>query len=202
MASPTITQSQQLESSNSMIPTSVKRYFVIDALVSEKFKNEIDNKPYFAITGIYDLSTQIASNAEVIMVKPSIVCSTYDKSICHNLSEFYKSSHPSFLISGFYKADKNNTFSFGINSGFNSQKLDIAPSFLVGGATRLYTSEKKDSHFIFESNYWIGTKVRHSPCLDSYDRKFYCGNLTAWSDFKYDARPKSYNFLVWYEKLF
>jgi hypothetical protein len=30
----------------------------------------------------------------------------------------------------------------------------------------------------------FGGDTNHKPCLDEYDREYYCGDLTAWSDFE------------------
>ena len=73
---------------------------------------------------------------------------------------------------------------------------------MLGAATRYYLNDKKDSHLILEGQYWFGSFVSHKPCLDSFDRQYFCGNLTAWSDLNYNPHPESYTLKLWFEKVF
>ncbi len=192
-----------LNPQNSLTSTSVKNYFIMEASVPQKWRFQFNpDEPYFAITGAY-LSSWVATvNDKPLMARPNNACSAYDASVCQNVNEFYKPDSPELIVTGLYKINSDNILSFGLNTGYSSSKLKVSPSFLIGGAKRFYTSDKKDSHFVVEGNYWLGSNVAHRPCLDSYDREYFCGNLTAWSDFYYDQHPKSYNVKIWYEKIF
>ncbi len=198
-----LSNAANLEPKTSLISTSLKNHFVMDALVPQRMKHQIDSvQPKFGISGVY-LSSWVATvNDRPLMGRLTETCSGYDLSVCQNLGDFYKPSAYQFIMAGFYRVDSDNILAFGVNSGFASQKLTVSPSFLIGGATRFYTSKDKDSHLILEGNYWFGSKVAHKPCLDSYDREYFCGNLTAWSEFNYDHRPDSYNIKIWYVKVF
>ena len=187
----------------SLISTTVKNYFLMEASVPKKWQLQYNpDEAYFAITGAY-MSTSLATvNDKPLMNSPNNVCSSYETSVCQNVNNFYKPNSPELIVTGIYKIDSDNILSFGFNTGYNSSKLHVSPSFLIGAAKRFYTSSKKDSHFVVEGNYWHGSNVTHHPCLDSYDREYFCGSLTAWSDFNYDHHPDSYNVKIWYEKLF
>jgi hypothetical protein len=172
-------------------------------MIPEKWKFQYNrDEQYFALTGIYLSNWIVAANDKPIALRQVNACSAYDGTVCQNINGFYKPDTPELILTGMFKIDGDNILSFGINTGYNSSKLSVSPSFLIGGATRFYTSDKKDSHIILEANYWLGSNVTHRPCYDSFDREYYCGNLTAWSDFQYDHHPSSYNMKVWYEKVF
>lgn len=198
-----LSNAANLDPATSLISTSLKNHFIMDALVPQRMKDRIYSvQPKFGISGVYLSSWVAAVNDRTLMRRLSETCSGYDATVCRELGDFYKPSASQLIMTGFYRVDSNNILSFGVNSGFASQKLSVSPSFLIGGATRFYTSKDKDSHFIFEGNYWLGSKVKHKPCFDSYDREYFCGNLTAWSAFNYDHRPSSYNIKIWYVKAF
>ena len=187
----------------SLVPTSLKNHFIMESLVPPKWKYQFNpDEQYFAVTGIYLSDWTVSANDKPIMARQLSTCSIYDGTVCQNINSFYKPAAPELILTGMYKINGDNILSFGINTGYSSQKLSVSPSFLIGGAMRFYTSEKKDSHFILEGNYWFGSSVTHRPCLDSYERQYFCGNLSAWSDFQYDRHPESYNIKLWYEKLF
>lgn len=195
--------SNALNPQNSLTPTSVKNYFMMEASVPTKWRFQYNpDEAYFAITGAYLSSSIATANDKPLMATPNNACSSYDASVCQNVNAFYKPNSPELIVTGIYKINSDNILSFGLNTGYSSSKLQVSPSFLIGGAKRFYTSNKKDSHFVVEGNYWLGSNVIHRPCLDSYDREYFCGSLTAWSDFNYDHHPDSYNVKIWYEKIF
>ena len=192
-----------LNPQTSVLSTSVKNYFIMESLVPKSmwFQFNRDEK-FFTFNNAYMTSWTAIANDKPIMARQMSACSAYDGSVCQSVNEFYKPKAPEFIFTGLYKINGDNILTFGTNTGYDSSKLSVSPSFMIGGATRYYLNEKKDSHLIFEGSYWFGSSVSHKPCLDSYDRQYFCGNLTAWSDFKYDQHPDSYNVKLWYEKVF
>ncbi|MDX8386261.1 MAG: hypothetical protein R8M11_07075 [Gallionella sp.] len=198
-----VSNAASLDPNTSVISTSLRNYFVMDALVPQRMKYRMESAfPQHGISGVY-LSSWVATvNDRPLMDRLSKTCSGYDEVICYSLGDFYKPSADQLILTGFYKIDSNKILSYGVNSGFSSQKLSVTPAILIGGATRFYTSKDKDSHLIIEGNYWFGSKVDHKPCFDSFDRAYFCGNLTAWSDFDYDHSPDSFNVKIWYAKIF
>ena len=149
-----------------------------------------------------DTSTFISSNAEVFMSKPGKVCSTYDTTICEDVSDKYAPSNVPLLFQGLYKISENTIVTLGFNTGFESQKVSVTPSGSLGGAYRWHLAANHTSHVIIEGSYWFGAVISHRPCLDSYDREYFCPTLSAWSDFSYDPYPKSYYVRLTYEKVF
>jgi len=197
----TLLHADPLQNQKSLVGNSYRHFFLLDASISDKAR-DVDNGSFFGLTGLYGASSSIAVNDALYMSKPSEICSAYDKAICHSLGSFYNSKVPSIITTGGYKLDRDTVLGIGINTGYNSEKLEISPSLMVGAAKRFYTSADHSSHLIVEGNYWLGGTVKHSPCLDAFNRQYFCGNLTAWKDFSYDAHPSSYNANLWYEIVF
>jgi hypothetical protein len=191
-----------LEPETGLLPTSAKQAFVMDAQLPPEFWHALDDRSYIAITGFFVGEKTFAAGGQSLMNRPDRVCSIYDSSVCFDIHPFYTSSVPQILLSGFVMLDGSNAVTFGIDSGYSSSKLKISPSLLLGLSKRWFVSEKRDAHFILEASGWLGQSVSHEPCLDRFNRPYYCGNLSAWSDFTYNARPTNLYFKLWYEKVF
>jgi hypothetical protein len=195
-------QAKNLAQLNSLVPETVKNYFFMDSLLSEQEKLVHNHQQKVQLIALVDTSPFVTSSAELILSKPRRVCSGYDNTVCQDLSAKYAQTNVPVLFYGFYKISGDAIFTFGLNTGFDSPKLSVTPSISLGGAKRWYLSSAKTSHIIFEGNYWLGGAIMHRPCLDSYDREYYCPTLTAWRDFSYASNPKSYSFKLWYQLTF
>ena len=99
-----------------------------------------------------------------------------------DISKFYEQTIPTTQIGGYTILDDKNWIEGSISTGLYTRKMDVYP-----------TINATWNHLMPINNNWsvttqIGAKIdlgtTHRPCTDSYDRKYYCGNLTAWSDFK------------------
>ena len=191
-----------LEPEYSLLPTSAKQAFIMDAQLPSEYWGALDERRYVAITGLFIGEKMFAAGGQSLMSRPDRVCSIYDTAICFDINRFYSSSMPQILVSGFLMLDGSDAITFGIDTGYASPKLKISPSILLGLSKRWFTSEKRDAHFIVEASGWLGQSVSHEPCYDAYNRGYYCGNLSAWSDFTYDAHPTNLYIKLWYEKAF
>jgi len=157
------------------------------------------NKPVelFLPTSVYVNNSSAVSHDISVLTVPVNLCSVYDRSICYNLSNFYKSINPQAIISGYYFFNKNDAIIIGLNTGFNSPKLVIQPSIELGYSTLV--SLEKNVNFVFEGSKWLGGHIEHKPCADTFDREYYCGNLSAWSDFHYQSHVNSYTMRFLYQ---
>jgi len=191
-----------LEPETGLLPTSAKHAFVMDAQLPSEFWHALDERSYVAITGLFVGEKQFAAGGQSLMNRPDRVCSIYDSSICFDVAHFYSSSIPQILVSGFLMLDGSNAITFGLDTGYSSPKLKVSPALLLGLSKRWFMSEKRDAHFIVEASGWLGQSVSHEPCIDSFNRAYYCGNLSAWSDFSYNAHPTNLYLKLWYEKAF
>lgn len=135
---------------------------------------------------IYQNSTNVVSNYYFLDPSANI------KNFTYNVAHFYKSNRPRFKVMLHYSGWlKGAVFSFGADSGHNSQKIKLKPAIFVGytQAFRLNAT----SYIAFGAGAWFGGKIKETPCLDDYNRRYWCHNLTAWSD-----RPKQRNRLTQY----
>ena len=68
------------------------------------------------------------------------------------------------------------------DNGFESDKLSISKSTTI----QLSKNFELNESWSIEGSvgFQLGGQSKHKPCTDSVDRQYYCGNLTAWSDFK------------------
>jgi len=196
------TNAQSQEPFVSMLPKTIRAFFVMDPMLSEegRFINRVQQKAH--LIALADTSASAIANDVLLMSKPTKVCSGSNNIICHDMADKYVPKNIPVLFSGLYKINRDVIFTFGVNSGFDSSKLSVSPSLSLGGGRRWYLSGDHTSHIILEGNYWFGSVLTHRPCLDSYHREYYCPTLTAWSDFSYDPYPKSFGFRLTSEKLF
>ncbi len=138
----------------------------------------------------------ISSDVSVLSV-PANTCSTFDKSVCYATADFYKTDYPQIIISSYYFYGKDDALILGVNTGYSSSKLSIEPSIELGFSK--FINIRKQHRFAIEASTWLGGKIEHRPCVDSFNREYYCGNLSAWSDFKYQSTIDSYNMRVMYQ---
>jgi hypothetical protein len=191
-----------LDPESSLLPTSAKTAFVMDAQLPPEYWHALDDRSYMAITGISIGERMVAAGGQSLMNRADNVCSIYDSGICFDVGPFYTPKTPQILLSGFWMFDGNDALTFGIDTGFSSPKLTVSPSLLLGVSKRWFLSEKRDSQFIIEASGWMGQSVSHQPCYDQFDRAYYCANLSAWSDFHFDPHPSDLYLKLWYEKAF
>lgn len=111
-----------------------------------------------------------------------LVCSAYDASVCANVSGFYKFNQQTLQRVTLVGAFVNQWgVRFALTTGAQAAKLVIDPRLQVGVIhTKLMSSGRSLSGEVYGS---VGGAMKHKPCLDSYDREYFCGSLTAWSDY-------------------
>ncbi len=115
---------------------------------------------------------------------------SYD-GVNRDVSRFYERSTPSLGI--------NTVFSYNgisgnvsLNTGTRTEKLSISPS-LSGSIGK---SWELDSGWSLSGNVgWsLSGSSKHTSCTDSYDREYYCGDLTAWSEFDNKSTKSKFEF--------
>lgn len=190
---------------------SSSRYFILDAQLPKEFQHALDDRQFIGVTGFsmgaitnsaFHNDAVISANDVTLMERPDTVCSSYDSGLCYNVKKFYSPHIPQVSITGLFALDGSTMLQWGINTGFDSEKLTVSPSIMLGLAKRFYFSDARDSHIIFEASDWFGGSVKHRSCTDDFNRQFFCGTVSAWSDFSYDSRPQSTFLKVTYEKAF
>jgi len=122
----------------------------------------------------------LSSGRGLLSVNDTVV-SAYDQDIAHNISDFYKTKNTrQRWVLNYLETDTRWLLSFGYDSGAQADKLSIQPSVFLGLAKNFEL--RRDHHLMFSWGQWFGGKVTERPCLDAYDREYWCPNLSAWSE--------------------
>lgn len=196
---------------STLAPRSTSSYFFIDAHLPKYLKGAFDRQQVLGVTGFFIGGTLDKGRSEVgtvstkdiaILQPPNYVCSAYSADSCFNIGKFYAANRPQIGVTGLFGFDNSTMLQWGFNTGYDSPKLTISPAVLVGVAKRFYFNDERASHIIFEASQWLGGSVKHRPCLDDFNRSYYCATISAWSEFSYDPHPTSAFFKVTYATVF
>ena len=112
---------------------------------------------------------------------------SYDDNV-RDISRFYKQETPSLTIGGGYIIDNKSYITFGTTTGTYTPKLSIGNSFNVGYTNQIKLNKSWSLKYNGQVNY--NGSIKNSPCVDEYNRTYYCGDLTAWSDFEGNRNEK------------
>ena len=125
-------------------------------------------------------SFTLSSGRSLLSVN-DMASSAYDEAITHNISDFYnpRNIRQRWVVNYLYPSSRW-LFSVGYDSGLQADKLSIESSVFLGLAKNMELA--KNHHLILSWGQWFGGKVTERPCLDAYDREYWCPNLTAWKD--------------------
>lgn len=121
------------------------------------------------------------SSGQNLLSVLSVVASGYDTSIAHDLSDFYtaKNLRQRWVLNYLEPASRW-LVSFGYDSGMQADKLSIESSVFLGVAKNVELA--KQHHLLVSWGQWFGGKVTERPCIDAYEREYWCPNLTSWKD--------------------
>ena len=92
----------------------------------------------FMPTSFFVSDSWVTANGNYLMMRPDTTCSAYDQTICHSMGYFYKPHNFQVIASALYQYENNNAITFGLNTGFNSPKLMVKPSIMLGHAHKFY----------------------------------------------------------------
>lgn len=110
------------------------------------------------------------------------VTSAYDAtSAPYEITPFYTSkSTRTRLVVNYFIPSTSILLSGGYDSGSDAEKITVSASKFVGLSTFWRLSSQSALYLLMGA--WGDQDVTERPCLDSYDREYWCANLTAWSD--------------------
>ena len=111
----------------------------------------------------------------------------------HDVSKFYKPTNTLFNVGGYYAFNKYNTLiTFDYDNGYNSKKYTVGQSLRLGIAHNEQLTPNLSVQL--HGNYKFGGEDTHIPCLDDFNKQYYCGDLTAWNDAERNSEnEKDYN---------
>lgn len=123
-----------------------------------------------------------SSNSGVdVFSAPQKVTSAYDPSVSYDLTDFYTSRVNRIrIVVNQFIPDTPLMISGGYDSGSAAPKITISPTFFIGLSG--YKKLDRRLYFYFTSGAWQQQKVTESPCVDEYDREYWCPRLIAWTD--------------------
>ena len=122
------------------------------------------------------------SGHNTVLAVPSKVVSAYDStSTAHDLTPFYAAQNiRTHFILNYFVPGTTLLVSWGYDSGSKAQKISLSPTTFLGLSS--YKRINSSSALFFTMGGWQKQRITETPCVDSYDRQYWCANLSAWSD--------------------
>ena len=142
------------------------------------------------IFGICVLAARLTSLDVAVENNLPTKAMSYD-GVERDISEFYKNDDLLVTAGGSLYLDSDTKVDLAFNNGLDTQKLDVSNTYHVG--VTQYEKINDDWSITFGASATIGGEESHTPCNDSIDREYYCGNLTAWSDFEEPKHENDYS---------
>jgi hypothetical protein len=123
----------------------------------------------------------LKNTGEVLFSAPERAFSGYDSAIVHKVGEFYQADNKRVsIIVNNYLGNTGILTSVGFDGGSRAEKFKVSNSKYLGFA-RSFSFGSRSTIYL-STGRWFGGEVSESPCIDSYDREYWCPNLTSWID--------------------
>ena len=131
------------------------------------------------------------THADVSTSKNPLItnANSYD-GVSRDVSKFYTPKDTMLSVSGNLYT-KNTKVSLHYNNGMNTEKYEMSNMLKVQVTRHMSISNNLSMNIT--GGYVFGGDESHSSCKDSYNREYYCGNLTAWSDFDNPENKQNWN---------
>ena len=131
-----------------------------------------------------EVNTFSSNSGSMVLNSMANVTSEYDETAkAYEMTPFYTAANSrKHFISNFVIPNTPFLFSVGFDSGSRSEKISISKTYFVGLSA--YQKLDASSVLLFTAGGWQRERIAEQPCFDSYDREYWCPNLTAWSDHK------------------
>ena len=98
-----------------------------------------------------------------------------------DVSHFYEPTNEQFKI-GLGVLVEDTLIHVNYDNGLNSEKLSINESAIIHVTQKVKLDDKLSLSFTAGASF--GGEQKHTACSDKFGREYYCGSLTAWSDFQ------------------
>ena len=123
------------------------------------------------------------SGIAVLNAQPRVTSEYDDTSNAYAMTHFYTAAKQrQHLISNFVIPNTKALISIGYDSGSRAEKIAISKTFFIGLSA--YKRLDSNTAIFFMAGGWQKERITEQPCIDDYDREYWCPNLTAWSDYK------------------
>ena len=107
-----------------------------------------------------------------------------------SISQFYEPERTTASIGGYAYFDNDVLVELSLDNGYRSQKWNQSRSATIHVSKALAIADKWS--VVLSGGTKLGGEIAEEPCRDSYNREYYCGDLTAWSDYSTE-QPKDYH---------
>jgi hypothetical protein len=159
-----------------------QRRFILNELKRSTKTVEKIEMPFVSQLGVSDERGIFLKNTgEVLFSAPERAVSGYDSAIAHDIGELYQANNKRVnIIINKYLGSTGVLASIGFDGGSTTEKFKVSNSKYLGFA-RSFSFGSRSTIYV-STGRWFGGEVSESPCIDSYDREYWCPNLTAWID--------------------
>ena len=123
------------------------------------------------------------SGVAVLNAQPKVTSEYDETSNAYGMTHFYTAAKQrQHLISNFVIPNTTAFISIGYDSGSKAEKISISKTLFIGFSA--YKKLDSKTAIFFMAGGWQKERITEQPCIDDYDREYWCPNLTAWSDYK------------------
>lgn len=118
----------------------------------------------------------------LVMQIPRLAQSPYAPEVRYDVASFYKPERPRVAFIGNIpiRHPFKGIFSFGLDTGHASHKLDIQPSLFLGFSGLKVVDS--NTFLVVSLGSWMGGDTTEHYCEDDTDRHFQCATLLPWSE--------------------
>lgn len=158
------------------------RSFVLGELRKSALRGTHFFQPFITQFDLKKEQGIFSSNSGLVAFSaPTKVSSAYDPSATYDLADFYNSRKQRLrIVANQFIPDTNLLISAGYDSGSTASKISISKTWFLGLSG--YQEINKQLFLYFASGAWQKQQVTEQPCVDQYDREYWCPKLIAWSD--------------------
>lgn len=128
----------------------------------------------------FDAVNIVRADGAKLMPTPKIATSY--NGVQYDVAGFYKKKPRINMVVHYAGRVPGEALSLGVDSGFSAKKIQLKPALFIGYTRALQLQE--NTYVALNANSWLGGGVSEQPCMDNYNREYYCPTLTAWSDYK------------------
>ena len=118
---------------------------------------------------------------DFLSVSPRVTSAYDSTSAPYEITPFYTSkSNRIRLVVNYFIPSTSILLSAGYDTGSEAEKITVSASRFIGLSSFWRLTNQSAVYLL--AGAWDQQGVTERPCIDAYDREYWCANLTAWSD--------------------